>query len=104
MATTGSRLDALLSVWQRRREAGAEPSAAELCRDCPELLPARQRHLDAWKKMDPLLGPAGDPALSAPPVQPAPLPAGTPDPGTDTVTFPGAPLGRAPAAAVPGYE
>jgi len=35
--TDQERLDVLLDRWEEAREQGQEPSASELCKDCPEL-------------------------------------------------------------------
>jgi serine/threonine protein kinase/Tfp pilus assembly protein PilF len=39
-------VEKLLSRWQEGRDKGESPSAADLCRDCPELLPTLQKRID----------------------------------------------------------
>jgi serine/threonine protein kinase len=62
--STDPRLDELMSRWHRARLQGQEPTPAELCRDCPELLSELQTRLDALRSMEQLLetraGPAAD--------------------------------------------
>jgi hypothetical protein len=45
----------LISLWQRRRAEGQAASPAELCRDCPELLPELQRRIAAQERMGALV-------------------------------------------------
>ncbi len=46
-----TRLSELVSMWQRLRQQGAAPSSAELCRDCPALLPELERRLQGLTEM-----------------------------------------------------
>jgi tRNA A-37 threonylcarbamoyl transferase component Bud32 len=41
------KLQELVERWQKLRDLGDPPSSEELCRDCPELLPALRERLDA---------------------------------------------------------
>jgi serine/threonine protein kinase len=50
------RLDDLLVRWEELTEAGQNVSAAELCRECPELIEELQRRIDALGEMDWLAG------------------------------------------------
>jgi serine/threonine protein kinase/tetratricopeptide (TPR) repeat protein len=50
------RLSELLVIWEERRVKGSPVSPAELCRDCPELLPALDEQIRAICSMDELLG------------------------------------------------
>jgi serine/threonine protein kinase/tetratricopeptide (TPR) repeat protein len=50
-ASLESALDNLISQWQRRRSEGQEMTPAELCRDCPELLPELQKRIAVLKRM-----------------------------------------------------
>src|SRR5262245_1989040 len=45
------QLQDLLSRWQRLSDAGEQPSATELCRDCPELLEELERKLAALERI-----------------------------------------------------
>lgn len=51
------RLESLVLAWQEAREQGRDLPAAELCRDCPDLLPELERQIDALRRMDGLLQP-----------------------------------------------
>jgi serine/threonine-protein kinase len=42
-----AKLQELVQRWQQRRDRGDPASSEELCRDCPELLPALRQRLDA---------------------------------------------------------
>lgn len=44
-------VDGLLSHWLRAREQGRDLSVEEVCRDCPELIPAVAARLDALRQM-----------------------------------------------------
>ncbi|HEX3147390.1 MAG TPA: WD40 repeat domain-containing serine/threonine protein kinase [Gemmataceae bacterium] len=50
MSTT-SQLDSLVSAWQTARDAGREPSPAELCRDCPDLAPKLAERIALLRQM-----------------------------------------------------
>jgi hypothetical protein len=52
------RLNSLLLAWQEQQRQGREVSAAELCRDCPELA----RRIAVLRRMNHLL-PSGAPRL-----------------------------------------
>ncbi|HEY7328786.1 MAG TPA: serine/threonine-protein kinase [Gemmataceae bacterium] len=54
-----NRLLELVLRWEELRDAGHNPSAAELCQDCPDLLPAFQERLQALEAMNSVLT-AGD--------------------------------------------
>jgi hypothetical protein len=75
--SVGSPISELLQRWERLRQQGQTVSAAELCRECPELVAEVQAHLDAQQGVERLLShttvdePSGAPAKRAPP---APLP------------------------------
>src|SRR4051794_27498650 len=43
----GEHLDELLLRWEEEAEAGRRITAAELCKDCPELTAELQRRIDA---------------------------------------------------------
>jgi hypothetical protein len=46
-----TRVDDLLSRWQEHRARGEEVTAADLCRECPELLPEVERRLQGLRHM-----------------------------------------------------
>jgi serine/threonine-protein kinase len=50
--TDETRLQELLSLWQQRRRQGEDPTAAELCQDCPELEPRLREHIYSLERMD----------------------------------------------------
>jgi tetratricopeptide (TPR) repeat protein len=50
-----TRLEELLSRWQERHAKGEDVPAAELCPDCPELLPEVERRLLALRQMQQLV-------------------------------------------------
>src|SRR5688500_17463803 len=50
------RLNELLVQWEELRSAGRLVSAPELCRDCPDLIPALDEQIRAICSMDALLG------------------------------------------------
>jgi serine/threonine-protein kinase len=58
------RLDSLLSVWQERASEGIDLSAAELCRDCPELAAELNEHIQALRQMNRMLWSGGSPSGS----------------------------------------
>jgi serine/threonine-protein kinase len=49
------RLEHLLSVWQAQQQQGRDVTAAELCRDCPELVPQLSERLRALRNMNKLM-------------------------------------------------
>ncbi|MEI8018537.1 MAG: serine/threonine-protein kinase, partial [Schlesneria sp.] len=49
------RLLDLVVLWEERREAGKPATAEELCRDCPDLLPALRNRLKALGALDAML-------------------------------------------------
>ncbi len=55
------RVDSLVARWEEQRQHGEKLSAAELCRDCPELLPQVEPIIQAFLKMAPLLLETGAP-------------------------------------------
>ncbi|HEX5270291.1 MAG TPA: serine/threonine-protein kinase, partial [Gemmataceae bacterium] len=74
-----SRLDDLLLRWEDLRRHGQTPSAEELCRDCPELLPALRRRVGALEAMGAMLatgstGPGGSTPPDPRGGEPAPEP------------------------------
>jgi serine/threonine-protein kinase len=91
-------LSELLSAWQCRQAEGTTASAAELCRDCPELLSELQRRIDALRDMGHLLGAIDQQATTIPFVPAAPAEGATLPPGPGA----GAPGGE--GLGVPGYE
>ncbi len=56
-------LDELLSRWQERQARGQDVTAADLCADCPDLLPEVRRRLDALQRMENLAASA-DPLVT----------------------------------------
>jgi serine/threonine-protein kinase len=50
--STESTLANLVSIWQRRRAEGQTAAPADLCRDCPELLPELVKRIAALEEMD----------------------------------------------------
>src|SRR5258708_9181336 len=60
-----TRLDDLAARWEESRRQGQEVSAAELCRECPELLPELERYLGDTGAM-PTLAPIMDDSDSPP--------------------------------------
>src|SRR5437868_6612771 len=81
------RLEELVSLWQKKKAAGNNIPAEDLCRNCPELLPElRQRH-EAVGQMNQLLRQvndstvdfsAGDSAAGKGETRPVPAPATIP--------------------------
>src|SRR5262249_52147292 len=49
-----TRLDSLLAAWQQARARGTDVPAAELCRDCPELLSELEQQIAVLRKIDAL--------------------------------------------------
>jgi tetratricopeptide (TPR) repeat protein/tRNA A-37 threonylcarbamoyl transferase component Bud32 len=65
------RLNSLLVAWQEQQFHGRDVSAAELCRDCPELAEELSRRIEVLRRMNDLLRTratvaAPDPAAAAP--------------------------------------
>src|SRR5262245_18953402 len=91
-----NRIDALLVVWHEALAAsGRELSAAELCRDCPELVAEVEQRLRGVRRSEGSLGtPDGDPAQTAnwgpPPDRADPDPRGDPRPDRVGRSPPGA--------------
>jgi hypothetical protein len=56
---TDDRLLGLLECWEAERGAGRALSAAELCRDCPELLPEAERQIAVLRQFHSLYLPPG---------------------------------------------
>ncbi len=50
--TDDDRLLDLVVAWEERRDAGQSVDLAELCRDCPELVPALRERLQALGDLD----------------------------------------------------
>ena len=50
--TDDDRLLDLVVAWEERRDAGQSVDLAELCRDCPELVPALRERLQALGALD----------------------------------------------------
>ncbi len=67
-----AQLSSLLSLWQQQHEHGHDVSAAELCRDCPELLPEVERRLQALQALERLASP-GQSTVSSDPHDSLPL-------------------------------
>lgn len=68
------RIGDLLIEWDEKRQQGEELSAAELCRDCPELIPEIESRIESLKVTDWLYDEPeidGDDALSLPPLDTA---------------------------------
>jgi WD40 repeat protein len=97
------RLNSLLLAWQEQQLQGRDVSAAELCRDCPELAEELRRRIDALRQMEALMGTAGNgtPRSDAPGAA-ANRQTGEPDAG-GAQTLPAAGPPAWPHA-VPGYE
>jgi hypothetical protein len=55
MTNAEKRLSDLMLEWQERRAHGEAVTPAELCRDCPDLMPELQRWIDAVQGMDRLM-------------------------------------------------
>src|SRR6476469_6068982 len=69
----GGRVGQLVTLWQQGRSRGEEPSAEDLCSDCPELLDELKRALETHRSG--ASGPAGDaPTVSS--IRGTPAPAG----------------------------
>jgi formylglycine-generating enzyme required for sulfatase activity len=81
------RLNDLLSAWQEQRLHGRDLPAAELCRDCPELIPELELRIRAVRHMNNLVQP-GDATASYHPSETQP----------ETVAAPRS------LPSVPGYE
>jgi WD40 repeat protein len=106
------RLNSLLSAWQEQRLQGRDVSAAELCRDCPELAPELGRRIAVLRQMDQLrqaasARPGPDPGAAAP--APGIRPTGPADDGPEAATRvtgsgPGRPDSAPGLGSVPGYE
>ncbi len=47
-------LDSILDAWQQAFARGIEIPPAELCRECPEMLPEVERHVVLLRKLDAL--------------------------------------------------
>jgi serine/threonine protein kinase len=60
------RLEDLLLRWEELAEAGQVVSAAELCRDCPELSAELERRIEALKRVAWLTQTSGEPKPSSP--------------------------------------
>ncbi|MBN9516936.1 protein kinase, partial [bacterium] len=101
MGPADDRLRELIDAWLEAFDAGADPSPADLCRDCPDLLPELERRVAVfrWMAEDPPAGRSPDSPLA-------------PDPATrdwDPAASTAPPNGRLarPTAgwdAPPGYE
>jgi hypothetical protein len=48
-AAPGDKLQRLLELWDDMRDQGREPTAEELCADCPELLDELKQRIAALK-------------------------------------------------------
>src|SRR4051812_34870045 len=67
LATLSPEVASLVSRWEQMRLQGQSLSAAELCRECPELLPEVRRQLEALANMAAFVGDTGSvPATVAP--------------------------------------
>ncbi len=60
-----TRVDELLSLWQERRARGQDMTPAELCADCPELLPEVERRLAALRDAQGMIDTDNAPASTA---------------------------------------
>ncbi len=45
-------LDALVSLWQRARDEGRDPTAEELCAECPHMAVELQRRIDVLRRLE----------------------------------------------------
>jgi serine/threonine-protein kinase len=78
-----ARLEDLLSRWRLLQAEGKRPSAAELCRGCPELAPELQRRIEALQQVGQLIKavqtttapPAAEPGVAGAPERLLALPA-----------------------------
>jgi hypothetical protein len=52
---TEDRLIELLLRWDELRRQGRDPSAVELCADCPELVDELRRRIEVVRGMEPVL-------------------------------------------------
>jgi serine/threonine-protein kinase len=75
---TPPNLHDLLDRWEELRDRGQNPSAPDLCRETPELLPELQKAIAVLQAMDQVLNP-GASALPGPD-EPTPLPPARPRP------------------------
>ncbi len=66
--TADDRIESLLDAWHAALTAGREVPLAELCRDCPELIPEVARRADLLRKFLDLA--ATSPCPAAPPAPP----------------------------------
>jgi tetratricopeptide (TPR) repeat protein/tRNA A-37 threonylcarbamoyl transferase component Bud32 len=67
------RISDLLLQWEEAREQGRDLTPEELCRDCPEFLAEVARHIQALRKLAPLLD-TRDTDVETPPPAPPPTP------------------------------
>jgi hypothetical protein len=97
------RLNSLLLAWQEQQLQGRDVSAAELCRDCPELAEELRRRIDALRQMQALLGTGdkGCPPPDGPGAAACPQTGHASADGAKTLPAAGPP---ALPHAVPGYE
>jgi hypothetical protein len=97
-------LDDLLSLWRREHEKGQDVSAAELCRDRPDLTPELQRRIEALRRVGRLAASDAATACPAPAAPPGGSGAGpvaeaqTLPPSAGSTPAPPGPVG------IPGYE
>jgi predicted Ser/Thr protein kinase len=98
--TDESRLLELVLRWEELRQAGQGPPAEQLCKDCPELLPALQERLEALQAMNAVLAAGEKPrgADSAPGEGPEALGA------TVEEQAEGPPAAGGDVPHIPGYE
>jgi hypothetical protein len=61
------RLQSLLLAWQEQQSRGSDMTAAELCRDCPELAEELARRIAVLRRVNGLLHPPGNDAQAIPP-------------------------------------
>jgi hypothetical protein len=60
MTADDAVLHGLLSLWEQGRAAGRDMTAAELCRDRPELIPELERRIEALCRMSDLARTGGE--------------------------------------------
>jgi WD40 repeat protein len=63
------RLQSLLSAWQEELSRGRELGAAELCRDCPDLVDELARRIAVLRRVNGLLESRGSPTEFSPPTR-----------------------------------
>jgi serine/threonine-protein kinase len=95
------RLDNLLLTWHEQQKKGRDVSAAELCRDCPELATALSQRIADLQAKNPLVPPKQPGWTTVVPVQQPAHEAASDTLREGLRSQPGA---SAPPSTVPGYE